>query len=157
MSMCYGESFHSSLLAFLFVWWTKRWEIAEEMLIECTAFTYYVTLMAKCMCTWLHHPLKLLPSTFLPCTDSIQPGWFNVETYMRVLELWFANTAAAEIVIKYIGWYIGRSLSSCADLHHKLQHFMLEQIELHFSPCNLPMQLLLCVNKLLLTSAWQQA
>ena len=27
---------------------------------------------------------------------------------------------------------VHRSLSSCVDLHHKLQHFMLEQIELHF-------------------------
>ena len=28
--------------------------------MNCTAYTYYVTLMAKCMCASLHHPLKLL-------------------------------------------------------------------------------------------------
>ena len=44
---------------------------SEEVSMNCTAFTYYVTLMAKCTCAWLHHPLKLLPlSALLSCTDS---------------------------------------------------------------------------------------
>ena len=35
-----------------------------------TGCTYYVTLMAKCTCTGLHHPLKLLQSSmFLPGTN----------------------------------------------------------------------------------------
>ena len=54
--------------------------------MNCTAYTYYVTLMAKCMCVQLHHLLKLLPSMLLPCTDSSQPGC-HAETYMRVLGL----------------------------------------------------------------------
>ena len=68
--MRYGESFHPSLLAFLFDWWMKRREIAEGVSMNCTAFTYYATLMAKRTCAWLHHPLKLLPSALLSCTDS---------------------------------------------------------------------------------------
>ena len=52
-----------------------------------TAFTYYVTLVAKRMCASLHHPLKLLLSALLWCTDSSQPGWFHFETYMHVLWL----------------------------------------------------------------------
>ena len=47
----------------------------EKLLIRCRwivmAYTYYVTQMAKCTCTWLHHPFKLLTSTvFLLCTDT---------------------------------------------------------------------------------------
>ena len=39
--------------------------------MNCTTFTYYVTLMAKCTCSLLHHPLKILPNAmFLSCTDS---------------------------------------------------------------------------------------
>ena len=84
--LCHSESFYPSLLLFLFDWWMKRWEIAEEMSMNCMAYTYYVILMAKCTCTWLHHPLKLLTSTmFLPCTDSSKPGWFHVKSHMCIL------------------------------------------------------------------------
>ena len=100
----HDESFHPSLLPFLFDWWTKRWEIAEEVLMNCMAYTHYVTLMAKCMCAWLHHPLKLLLSKLLPCIDSSQPGWFHAETYMCILRLWFAYTAGAKIAIKRVQW-----------------------------------------------------
>ena len=55
------------------------------------------------------------------------------ETYMHVLGLLFANIAAAKITIK----------------HHLFT--------LCLSAFNLPAQLLLCVNKLLLTSTRQQA
>ena len=69
--------FHPSLIAFLFDRWTKRREIAEEVSMNCTAFTYYVMLMAKRTCAWLHHPLKLLPlSTLLSCTDSSHQDGF---------------------------------------------------------------------------------
>ena len=33
--------------------------------MNCTAFIYYITLMAKCTCASLHHLLKLLPSALL--------------------------------------------------------------------------------------------
>ena len=36
----------------------------EEASMNCTAYIYYVMIIAKCTCTWLHHPLKLLPSMF---------------------------------------------------------------------------------------------
>ena len=55
--------------------------------MNCAAFTYYVTLIAKHTCALLHHPLKLLPSALLLCIDLSQPGWFHVETYMHVLGL----------------------------------------------------------------------
>ena len=48
--------------------------------------------------------LKLLPSTFLSCTDSSQPGSFDVETYMHILGLWFNNTAGAKITMKQALW-----------------------------------------------------
>ena len=49
-----GESFHPSLLAFLFDWWMKRWKITEEVLINCTAFIYYVTLWPNArMLDWI--------------------------------------------------------------------------------------------------------
>ena len=55
-----------------------------------------IMLMAKCMCTWLHHLLKFNISkrNVLSCTNSGQPGWFHVETYMYmcVFGLWFAIT-----------------------------------------------------------------
>ena len=99
----HDKFFHPSLLPFLFDWWIKRWEITEEVSLNCMAYAYYDTLMTKYTCTWLHHPLKLLPSTYLLCTDSSQPGLFHVETYMRILGLWFANTIAAKITIKWVG------------------------------------------------------
>ena len=68
-------------------------------IVQLTA-TYYITLMVKCMCAWLHHQLKLLLRVLLPCTNSSQQGWLHVETYMHVSVLWFANTAAAKIATK---------------------------------------------------------
>ena len=67
---------------------THEWK-DEKSLKRCwwivMAYTYYVMLMAICMCIWLHHPLKLSTSTaFLPCTNSSQPGWFHVETCLYV-------------------------------------------------------------------------
>ena len=54
--------------------------------MNCTVYTCYIMLMAKCTCTSLHHPLKLLTSAmFLPYTNSSQPGWFHFENYMSVL------------------------------------------------------------------------
>ena len=121
--LCHGESFHPSLLPFLFDWWAKRWEITEEMQINCTAYTYYVMLMVKCMCTWLHHPLKLLLSVVLACINLNQPGWFHVETYMHVFGLWFTIIAATKIVIKHIQlvfffykWFLARHLNESASI-----------------------------------------
>ena len=33
--------------------------IAEEVSMNYMAYTYYIMLIAKCMCTWLHHLLKV--------------------------------------------------------------------------------------------------
>ena len=81
----------------------------------------------------------------LPCTDSNQPGWFHVDT----LYVYSWNVICRDScfynryeTLMMIDWY-SRSLLPCTD-----SHFMLEQIDLrtYFSTCNLPIQLLLCVN-----------
>ena len=53
--------------------------------MNCTTFTYYVTLMAKrtCMCL-IASSVKIITKRVLRCTDSSQPGWFHIETYMHV-------------------------------------------------------------------------
>ena len=61
IALHHSESFHHSLLPFLFDWWTKRWEITKEVSMK------HITLMTKIMCTWLHHPLKLLLSIMFCC------------------------------------------------------------------------------------------
>ena len=71
---------HYSLLPFLFDWLKKSWEIAEEVSTNCTHYTYYITLMAKCTCARLHHLLKLLPTVLLSCTNSSNTGWFHIQT-----------------------------------------------------------------------------
>ena len=57
------------------------------------------------------------------------PGWFHVETYMHVLSLWFADTAAAKIVTKLIGD------ESVDHFHHVLIHLT------NYEICNI-----LCLN-----------
>ena len=95
------------------------------------------------------------------CTNSSKPGWFHAETFMHVLRLWFANTAAAKIAIKKSTTMDCKIISSCIDSHHELWNmqltFMLKQIDLHsFLPViYVPIQPFLYVNKLLLTSTWQ--
>ena len=98
-----------------------------------TAFTYYITLMAKCTCYLI--AAKLQPSAFLPCTDSSQSGWFHVETCMHVLRLYFANTAGAKIVLssKYNDRLVARS--------GRLFHYVLIHVT-NYRICNI-----LCLNK----------
>ena len=92
--------------------------------------------------------IKIITKCVLPCTNSSQPGW---DLYMHALGLWFGNTAAAK--------------SSSSNHNNRLvDHFHHVLIYVYawtnrltcFSSCNLPIHLLLCVNKLLLTSTWQQ-
>ena len=83
--------------------WMKRREVTEEVLMNYTAYTscytYYVTLMAKCMCTWLHHSLKLLPSIiFLLCTNSSQPGWFM----LRLLCAFLGHDLPIQLLLKLL-------------------------------------------------------
>ena len=121
----------SSFIASLSFWLvSEKWEITEEVLRNCTAYAYYIMLMAKCTCAWLHHLLKLLLIALFPCTNSSQPGWFHVETYLRVLGLWFLNTAVAKIAIKQVQWKAGRSF------HHVMIHLT-----------NYTMHNFLCLNK----------
>ena len=100
---CIIVSFYCSLLLFLFDCWTKRWQIAKQVSMNCNGL--YLLCHAHSQmhvyCTWLHNPLKLLTSVILLlCTDSSQPGWFHVETCIHVLGSWFSNIAAAKTIIK---------------------------------------------------------
>ena len=53
--------------------------------MNCAAYTYYTPLIAKCTCTLLHHPLKLLPSAlFLLCTNSSQLKWLHVKSLYHI-------------------------------------------------------------------------
>ena len=47
--------------------------------------------------------IKIITESALAYAYSSQPGWFNVEIYMRVLGLSFVNIAVAKIVIKHVG------------------------------------------------------
>ena len=118
--MSHGESFHPSLLLFLFDWQTKRWKIAEEVPMICMAYTYYIMLMAKYMCTWLHHSLNYYQACFCPVPFQVSQNGFMLRLiWLHVLGLWFASTAAAaKIAIRQAQWWIGRSFSSCTNSPH---------------------------------------
>ena len=99
----YGDLVLSSSLACLSLWLLNEkvwncWRGFNELY-----GSYYIILMAKN--AWLHCLSIFLPSMFLPCTDSSQPGWFHDEIYMHVLGLWYANKAGA---IKQVQQQIGR-------------------------------------------------
>ena len=101
-----------------------------------TAYSYLLhPLMSKCMCTWLHHPLKLLISTVsLPCTDSSQPWWFHVETYIcmflgcdlpiQLLLKWLSSTYNNRLADRFY------NIRFTLPTIQTMQHFMLEQIDL---------------------------
>ena len=55
--------------------------------MNCTAFTYYVTLMAKHTCTLIASSVKIITKYVAVVCRLSQPGWFYVEIYMRVLGL----------------------------------------------------------------------
>ena len=55
--------------------------------MNCTAYPYYVTLMAKRMRLIISSVKIINKRKVLLCTYSSQPGWFYVEIYMHVLGL----------------------------------------------------------------------
>ena len=58
-----------------------------EVSINCMAYTYYITLMAKYVCSWLHHPLKLLTGTmFLPCMIQFRQDGFMLKLICMFLD-----------------------------------------------------------------------
>ena len=48
--------------------------------------------------------IKIITKHNVPCTNSSQPKLFHIKTDMHDLGLWFANTAAAKIIINHILW-----------------------------------------------------
>ena len=132
----HGEYFHHSLLPFLFDSWLKRWEIAEEVSMDCTAYTYYVTLMAKCMYAWLHHLLKLLTSAMFFHV----PIQVNQDDFMLRLTCMFLG---CDLLIRLLL----KSLSSTYDDNDRLvdrfdsHHKFLIHIT-NYETCNI-----LCLNK----------
>ena len=126
---------------------------------ECMAYTYYVTLMAKCTCTWLHHPLKLLTSTI----------FFHVPIQVN------QDDFMLRLICMFLGCYLPiqltlKLLSSAHDKRLVIDRFWFRSwttkyvttfyawtnILTCFSTCGLPIQLFLYVN-ILLTNTWQQA
>ena len=64
------------------------WEIAEEVLINCMAYTYYVTYNGQIHVCLIASLIKIIiKHNVLLCTNSSQLGWFHVETYKHALEL----------------------------------------------------------------------
>ena len=78
----------------------KRWEIVEKVSMNCKAYTYTSGNGQRQVCL-IGSSIEINKHNVLPCTDSSQSGWshVNVVTCMHVLGLWFANTAAACLLI----------------------------------------------------------
>ena len=123
----HDESFHSSLLLFLFDWLLKRWEITKVVLIKLTASSYYVTQVAKCASGQMHvnmiisewiwllvsQPLKLLSAMLIsPCSDWNHKLRTSHGDFMYAfLGCYFGNTAAVkigtrQIVTRHVRCYI---------------------------------------------------
>ena len=79
-----------------------------------TAYTDYVT-NGQMHVYLIASSIKIITkhNVFAICTDSSQPGWFHVDTYMCVFGLWFADTPATKIlahddtsqIAKYVTFY----------------------------------------------------
>ena len=151
----------SSFIASLSLWLVnKRWEITEEVSMNCMAYTYYITLMATCTYAWLHYPFKLLISTLLPCVDSSQQDGFM----LRLICMFLGCGLPIQLLLKSLSNQYDHSLddrfikyrSTLWTMKYVIFYTWPNRLT-HYSTWNLPIQLLLCGNKLLLTSAWQQA
>ena len=113
---------------------------SEEVPMNFTAYTYYVMLMAKCMCVWLHHPLKLLTSVLLQCTNSSQPGMFLC---------WVLYACSWAVIYQYSCCYNRYQVSTTIDW--KIVHQVWFRSRTYawtnrltcFSTCILPIQLLI--------------
>ena len=101
-----------------------HWVMVSPFILPCFPFSFTGEWKGEKFlkrCRWivwlilLHHAngqihMSLIASSLkivnkwnvLPCTDSSQPGWFHVQTYMYVLGVWFDNTADTKI--KHIWW-----------------------------------------------------
>ena len=134
----HSDSFYLLLVLFLFDWWLNRWEIAEEVLMDCTTYICYISLMAKCMCT--DYQAECFCCVLIQWFKSARiVSWFHVETYMCVLGLWFANTAVAKIVIRHCYYRL------VYHFHHVWVTFYAWTNRLtHLSTCNLPCSLCRC-------------
>ena len=53
--------------------------------MNCTDYTYYVMLMARSMCTLLHHPLKSLPSTMCHAPIQVSQNCFVLRLICMIL------------------------------------------------------------------------
>ena len=116
--------------------------------------------MAKSMYAWLHYLLKYYQVCC--CFVMNQVNWYGF--MLRLICMFLGCGLPIQLLLKL--------LSSEYD-YRLINHFIIYWFTswtmknitfyawtntlTHFSTCNLPIQLLLCMNKLLLTSAWQQA
>ena len=84
--------------------------------MNCMAFPFYVTLMAKCMCARLHHPLKLLPSVLLSCTNLSQLRWFHPCSWSVICQHRWCYLVSTTIDWKDDRLEDRKIISSCTNL-----------------------------------------
>ena len=142
---CHGESFYPSLLSFLFDWWTKRSEIAEEVSMNCTVFTNYVTLS-----NGQRHVCLIASSIKIINKHIAVMYWFKsarmVSVMLRVVCVFLGCDMPIQLVLssEYDDW---KTISSWTDSQYglatKCVTFYVWTYRLtHFSTYNLPIQLL---------------
>ena len=153
--LSHDESLHPCLLAFLFDWWMKRWETAEEVSMNCTSFTYYVMLI-----NGQTHMCLIAPCIKIITEHTAVIYRFKsarmVSVKLRLIWVFLGCDMPIQLVLSsdYGDWKIA---SSCTDSRHRLA---MKYVTFHawsnrftrFSTCTLSIQLLLCVNKRLTTS-----
>ena len=111
----------------LFDWWTKMWEITEEVLMNCNSL--YLLCHTNCQ---MHEymvasSIKIIK---MQCFYNVliqvsQDGFMFRLIIVCVLGLWFANTVAAKIVIQhsYDHRLHHRLFSPFTDSPHKLPFY----------------------------------
>ena len=73
-------------------------EATEEVLMNYTAYTYYIMLIAKCRCAWLHHPLKLLPSAFCHVLIQVSQDGFM----LRLICVFLGCDLPIQLLLKFL-------------------------------------------------------
>ena len=87
----------------------------EESLKRCWWIVLFILIMSHLMAKSIASSIKIITT----------PGWFHNETYMCVLGLWFAITAATKIILKWCHDYETCSIFCLnkIDLHAWLQWY----------------------------------
>ena len=118
----HSESFYLSLLLFFFNWWTKRWEITNEVLMNYNSLYLLCHANGQMYMYMIASSIKIINkcNVFLPCTENRfkLTRMVSCWDHMHVLGLWFVNTATAKIITKCICDPI------CKELHFQKLRFL---------------------------------